>query len=37
MPQIAIIGAGDVGTTIAYTLQISGLATKIVLIDINQK
>jgi L-lactate dehydrogenase len=37
MPKIAIIGAGDVGTTIAYTLQISALATQIVLIDINQK
>lgn len=37
MPKIAIVGAGDVGTTIAYTLQVSGLATKIVLIDINQK
>lgn len=37
MPKIAIIGAGDVGTTIAYTLQISALATEIVLIDINQK
>jgi len=37
MPKIAIIGAGDVGTTIAYTLQISGLATEIVLIDIDQK
>jgi len=37
MPKIAIIGAGDVGTTIAYTLQISGIVTEIVLIDINQK
>lgn len=37
MPKVAIIGAGDVGTTIAYTLQISGLATEIFLIDINQK
>lgn len=37
MPKIAIIGAGDVGTTIAYTLQVSGLATEIVLIDINRK
>ncbi len=37
MPKIAIIGAGDVGTTIAYTLQISGLVTEIALIDINQK
>ena len=35
MPKIAIIGAGDVGTTIAYTLQISGLATEISLIDID--
>jgi len=37
MPKIAIIGAGDVGTTIAYTLQVSGLATEIALIDIDQK
>ena len=37
MSKIAIIGAGDVGTTIAYTLQISALATEIVLIDINKK
>ena len=37
MPKVAVIGAGDVGTTIAYTLQVSGLATDIILIDINQK
>jgi L-lactate dehydrogenase len=37
MPKISIIGAGDVGTTIAYTLQVSGLATEIALIDIDQK
>lgn len=37
MPKIAIIGSGDVGTTIAYTLQLSGLITEIVLIDTNQE
>ena len=37
MLKVAIIGAGDVGTTIAYTLQLSGLVTEIVLVDINQE
>lgn len=37
MPKVAIIGAGDVGTTIAYTLQFSGLVTEMVLIDINRE
>ena len=37
MPKISIIGAGSVGTTIAYTLQISGIATEIVLIDSNNE
>jgi L-lactate dehydrogenase len=37
MPKIAIIGAGSVGTTLAYTLQITGVATEIVLIDSNQE
>ena len=37
MSKIAIIGAGDVGTTIAYTLQLRGLVTEIVLIDINHE
>jgi L-lactate dehydrogenase len=32
--KIAILGAGNVGATIAYTLTASGLATEIVLIDI---
>lgn len=36
MSKIAIIGAGDVGTTIAYTVQLGGLVTEIVLVDINQ-
>ncbi|HEX2966468.1 MAG TPA: L-lactate dehydrogenase [Syntrophorhabdaceae bacterium] len=35
MPKVVIVGAGSVGTTIAYTLQISGVATEIVLIDSN--
>ncbi len=32
--KIAILGAGNVGATIAYTLTAAGLATEIVLIDI---
>jgi len=36
MPKVAIIGVGDVGATLAYTLQLSGLATEIVLIDIDE-
>ncbi len=34
--KIAIIGAGNVGTTYAYALLQSGLASEIVLIDANQ-
>jgi L-lactate dehydrogenase len=37
MPKVSVIGAGDVGATVAYTLQISGLATEIVLVDINRE
>jgi L-lactate dehydrogenase len=37
MSKIAIIGAGDVGTTIAYTVQLRGLATEIVLVDVNHE
>ena len=37
MSKIAIIGVGDVGATLAYTLQISGLVTEIVLIDIDKE
>ena len=35
MNKISIIGAGSVGSTIAYTLAIQGIASEIVLIDIN--
>ena len=35
--KIAIIGAGKVGTTFAFALQLSGLAGEIVLIDMDKK
>jgi L-lactate dehydrogenase len=35
MPKVSVIGAGDVGATVAFALQISGLATEIVLLDAN--
>lgn len=35
--KIAIIGAGNVGATIAYTLMIKNLAAELVLIDVNEK
>lgn len=34
--KITILGAGNVGATIAYTLSIKGLCSEIVLIDINK-
>ncbi|MBI4530428.1 MAG: L-lactate dehydrogenase [Candidatus Latescibacteria bacterium] len=37
MPKIVIIGAGAVGTTLAYTLQVSGLMTELVLVDVDQQ
>ncbi|MGN0485650.1 MAG: L-lactate dehydrogenase [Acutalibacteraceae bacterium] len=37
MNKITIIGSGSVGSTIAYTLTIMGLADEIVMIDINNK
>ncbi len=37
MNKITIIGTGSVGSTIAYTLTVMGLASEIVLIDINQE
>jgi L-lactate dehydrogenase len=37
MSKIAIIGTGDVGATLAYTLELSGLATEIVLVDLNKE
>jgi L-lactate dehydrogenase len=37
MPKVAIVGAGSVGTTLAYTLQITGVATEIIVIDSNHE
>ena len=34
--KITIVGAGNVGASIAYTLTIDGMASEIVLIDINR-
>ena len=34
--QVAIVGAGNVGSTFAYMLLLSGLAAEIVLIDANR-
>lgn len=34
--RVAIVGAGNVGSTYAYTLLLSGLASEIVLIDANR-
>jgi L-lactate dehydrogenase len=36
MSKIAIIGAGNVGATMAYTFALFGLASEIALIDINE-
>ena len=36
MNKITIIGSGNVGATIAYTLTVMGLASEIVIIDINE-
>lgn len=35
MNKITIIGSGSVGSTIAYTLTVQGIASEIVMIDIN--
>jgi len=35
-PKVAIIGAGNVGSTFAFSLMNSGLAREIVLIDRNE-
>lgn len=37
MTKITIIGAGSVGSTIAYTLTVSGICSEIVMIDINSE
>lgn len=34
--KISILGAGNVGATIAYTLTLKGIASEIVLVDINK-
>ena len=34
--KVSIIGAGNVGATIAYTLTVSGMAAEIALVDINK-
>lgn len=34
--RVAVIGAGNVGATFAYTLLLSGLAAEIVLLDVNR-
>jgi L-lactate dehydrogenase len=36
-PKIVIIGAGSVGTTFAYSLLIHGLASQIVIVDIDKE
>lgn len=35
MNKITVIGSGSVGSTIAYTLTVAGIASEIVMIDIN--
>jgi len=37
MNKITIIGSGNVGATIAYTLAVQGTASEIVMIDINEE
>ena len=34
--KVTIIGVGSVGSTIAYTMAVNGIATEIVMIDINE-
>ena len=35
--KITVVGAGNVGASIAYTLAVRGMASEIVLVDINKK
>ena len=37
MNKVSIIGTGSVGSTIAYTLAVMGLASEITMIDINNE
>jgi L-lactate dehydrogenase len=36
-PKVAILGAGSVGTTFAYSLLIQGLVSRITIIDVNKE
>ena len=37
MRKVTVIGAGNVGSTIAYTLAVEGVANEIVIIDIKRE
>ena len=37
MNKITVIGSGNVGATIAYTLTIMGIGSEIVMIDLNEQ
>ncbi len=37
MNKITVIGSGNVGSTIAYTLTVMGIASEIVMIDLNEE
>ena len=37
MSKVTIIGAGSVGSTIAYTMVVNGIASEIVMIDVNEE
>ena len=37
MTKITIIGSGSVGSTIAYTMTVTGIASEIVMIDVNSE
>ena len=37
MNKITVIGSGSVGSTISYTLTVMGIASEIVMIDVNQE
>lgn len=37
MNKVTIIGTGSVGSTIAYTMAVSGIASEIVMIDLNEE
>ena len=37
MNKITVIGSGNVGATIAYTLTVQGIASEIIMIDLNQE